>query len=186
MIWMDEAGGASRRRGHWRPGEDEAQRQLVEKYVPQNWNSIAEKLQGRSAKSCRFRWFTHLEPTLNRRPFSEEEEESILNAGVRKEIKDLFPVLPQQMAAASSAFPASEITGKSMGKIPRNFLSLSIEECTYGVTTMNELSSNGEGSSGLQKFGVINSQSQETETEESCTMQKNKNVGFMDFLGVGK
>uniref|UniRef100_A0A453HKM7 Uncharacterized protein n=1 Tax=Aegilops tauschii subsp. strangulata TaxID=200361 RepID=A0A453HKM7_AEGTS len=35
-------------RGHWRPGEDEKLRQLVEKYGPQNWNSIAEKLEGRS------------------------------------------------------------------------------------------------------------------------------------------
>ncbi|KAL2538412.1 myb domain protein 52 [Forsythia ovata] len=35
-------------RGHWRPAEDEKLRQLVEQYGPQNWNSIAEKLQGRS------------------------------------------------------------------------------------------------------------------------------------------
>lgn len=35
-------------RGHWRPAEDEKLRQLVERYGPQNWNSIAEKLQGRS------------------------------------------------------------------------------------------------------------------------------------------
>lgn len=35
-------------RGHWRPAEDEQLRQLVEKYGAQNWNSIAEKLQGRS------------------------------------------------------------------------------------------------------------------------------------------
>lgn len=37
-------------RGHWRPGEDEKLRQLVEQYGPQNWNSIAEKLQGRSGE----------------------------------------------------------------------------------------------------------------------------------------
>lgn len=35
-------------RGHWRPAEDEKLRQLVQQYGPQNWNSIAEKLQGRS------------------------------------------------------------------------------------------------------------------------------------------
>lgn len=35
-------------RGHWRPAEDEKLRRLVEQYGPQNWNSIAEKLQGRS------------------------------------------------------------------------------------------------------------------------------------------
>lgn len=35
-------------RGHWRPSEDEKLRKLVEQYGAQNWNSIAEKLQGRS------------------------------------------------------------------------------------------------------------------------------------------
>ena len=35
-------------RGHWRPAEDEKLRQLVEQYGAQNWNSIAERLQGRS------------------------------------------------------------------------------------------------------------------------------------------
>jgi hypothetical protein len=35
-------------RGHWRPAEDEKLRELVSQYGPQNWNLIAEKLQGRS------------------------------------------------------------------------------------------------------------------------------------------
>ncbi|KAK1310733.1 Transcription factor MYB44 [Acorus calamus] len=67
-------------RGHWRPSEDEKLRQLVEKHGPQNWNSIAEKLQGRSGKSCRLRWFNQLDPRINRRPFTEEEEERLLAA----------------------------------------------------------------------------------------------------------
>ncbi|KAJ3703952.1 hypothetical protein LUZ61_007657 [Rhynchospora tenuis] len=67
-------------RGHWRPGEDERLRQLVEQYGPQNWNSIAEKLQGRSGKSCRLRWFNQLDPRINKRPFTEEEEERLLGA----------------------------------------------------------------------------------------------------------
>jgi hypothetical protein len=35
-------------RGHWRPAEDDKLRELVSQYGPQNWNLIAEKLQGRS------------------------------------------------------------------------------------------------------------------------------------------
>lgn len=35
-------------RGHWRPHEDDRLRDLVAHYGPQNWNLIAEKLQGRS------------------------------------------------------------------------------------------------------------------------------------------
>ncbi|KAF3639047.1 Transcription factor MYB44 [Capsicum annuum] len=67
-------------RGHWRPAEDERLRLLVEQYGPQNWNSIAEKLQGRSGKSCRLRWFNQLDPRINRRPFTEEEEERLVAA----------------------------------------------------------------------------------------------------------
>lgn len=37
-------------RGHWRPAEDDKLRQLVERYGPQNWNFIAEHLDGRSGK----------------------------------------------------------------------------------------------------------------------------------------
>lgn len=35
-------------RGHWRPGEDAKLKELVAEYGPQNWNLIAEHLQGRS------------------------------------------------------------------------------------------------------------------------------------------
>jgi Myb-like DNA-binding domain len=35
-------------RGHWRPAEDAKLRELVSQFGPQNWNLIAEKLEGRS------------------------------------------------------------------------------------------------------------------------------------------
>ncbi|KAK4488987.1 hypothetical protein RD792_004778 [Penstemon davidsonii] len=64
--------------GHWRPAEDEKLRALVERYGPHNWNAIAEKLHGRSGKSCRLRWFNQLDPRINRSPFTEEEEERLV------------------------------------------------------------------------------------------------------------
>ncbi|KAK1317453.1 Transcription factor MYB44 [Acorus calamus] len=67
-------------RGHWRPAEDAKLKELVSQYGPQNWNLIAEKLEGRSGKSCRLRWFNQLDPRINRRAFSEEEEERLLAA----------------------------------------------------------------------------------------------------------
>ncbi|KAG6530436.1 transcription factor CSA-like [Zingiber officinale] len=67
-------------RGHWRPAEDAKLRELVSKHGPQNWNLIAEKLEGRSGKSCRLRWFNQLDPRINRKTFSEEEEERLLAA----------------------------------------------------------------------------------------------------------
>ncbi|WJZ81121.1 hypothetical protein VitviT2T_000979 [Vitis vinifera] len=67
-------------RGHWRPAEDTKLKELVALYGPQNWNLIAEKLEGRSGKSCRLRWFNQLDPRINRRAFSEEEEERLMDA----------------------------------------------------------------------------------------------------------
>lgn len=37
-------------RGHWRPHEDAKLKELVAQFGPQNWNLIADKLQGRSGK----------------------------------------------------------------------------------------------------------------------------------------
>ncbi|KAM0936273.1 putative transcription factor MYB-HB-like family [Dioscorea sansibarensis] len=65
-------------RGHWRPAEDEKLKELVTRFGPHNWNAIADKLEGRSGKSCRLRWFNQLDPRINRSPFSEEEEELLL------------------------------------------------------------------------------------------------------------
>ncbi|PSS28748.1 Transcription factor like [Actinidia chinensis var. chinensis] len=67
-------------RGHWRPAEDSKLKELVGLYGPQNWNLIAEKLEGRSGKSCRLRWFNQLDPRINRKAFSEEEEERLMAA----------------------------------------------------------------------------------------------------------
>ncbi|KAJ4835403.1 hypothetical protein Tsubulata_010569 [Turnera subulata] len=67
-------------RGHWRPAEDSKLKELVALYGPQNWNLIAEKLQGRSGKSCRLRWFNQLDPRIKRTAFSEEEEERLMAA----------------------------------------------------------------------------------------------------------
>lgn len=35
-------------RGHWKPSEDAKLRELVSAHGPQNWNLIAERLEGRS------------------------------------------------------------------------------------------------------------------------------------------
>ncbi|XP_022878303.1 uncharacterized protein LOC111396191 [Olea europaea var. sylvestris] len=67
-------------RGHWRPAEDSKLKELVALYGPQNWNLIAEKLEGRSGKSCRLRWFNQLDPRINRRAFTDEEEERLMAA----------------------------------------------------------------------------------------------------------
>ncbi|GAA0172272.1 hypothetical protein LIER_26125 [Lithospermum erythrorhizon] len=87
MTWIleqnDDEGKKKKRvcsRGHWRGHEDAKLKELVARYGPQNWNLIAQKLRGRSGKSCRLRWFNQLDPEINKMPFSEEEEERLLDA----------------------------------------------------------------------------------------------------------
>ncbi|KAJ0243742.1 Transcription factor MYB56 [Hirschfeldia incana] len=65
-------------RGHWRPTEDAKLKELVAQFGPQNWNVIARHLLGRSGKSCRLRWFNQLDPRINKRAFTEEEESRLL------------------------------------------------------------------------------------------------------------
>ncbi|KAE8678200.1 WUSCHEL-related homeobox 11-like [Hibiscus syriacus] len=67
-------------RGHWRSTEDAKLKELVAQQGPQNWNLIAEHLEGRSGKSCRLRWFNQLDPKINRRAFTDDEEEGLLAA----------------------------------------------------------------------------------------------------------
>ncbi|KAH0460247.1 hypothetical protein IEQ34_010910 [Dendrobium chrysotoxum] len=67
-------------RGHWMPEEDEKLKELVTWHGPHNWNAIAEKLKGRSGKSCRLRWFNQLDPRILRSPFTKEEEERLITS----------------------------------------------------------------------------------------------------------
>ncbi|KAL2318374.1 hypothetical protein Fmac_032250 [Flemingia macrophylla] len=69
-----------RRVHHWKEHEDEKLRQLVQEHGPREWNLISEQLEGRTGKSCRLRWVNHLDPKLNRNPFTKEEEERLLEA----------------------------------------------------------------------------------------------------------
>ncbi|GMI99242.1 LATERAL ORGAN FUSION 2, MYB DOMAIN PROTEIN 105, myb domain protein 105 [Hibiscus trionum] len=81
-VSMKELVGVSKvcTRGHWKPAEDSKLKELVALYGPQNWNLIAEKLQGRTGKSCRLRWFNQLDPRINKKAFTEEEEERLMAA----------------------------------------------------------------------------------------------------------
>ncbi|CAG7883468.1 unnamed protein product [Brassica rapa] len=71
---------ADRVKGPWSEEEDEQLRRMVEKYGPRNWSAISKSIPGRSGKSCRLRWCNQLSPEVEHRPFSAEEDETILSA----------------------------------------------------------------------------------------------------------
>ncbi|KAK9997064.1 hypothetical protein SO802_021750 [Lithocarpus litseifolius] len=79
-ISSDSESGKRCYRGHWKLAEDEKLQLLVEQHGPQNWNFIADHLEGRSGKSCRLRWYNQLDPNINKKPFTTEEEQRLLAA----------------------------------------------------------------------------------------------------------
>lgn len=70
-------------KGPWSPEEDEALQRLVQSYGPRNWSLISKSIPGRSGKSCRLRWCNQLSPGVEHRPFTPEEDETILQAHAR-------------------------------------------------------------------------------------------------------
>ncbi|GAB4827543.1 hypothetical protein Ancab_034427 [Ancistrocladus abbreviatus] len=71
---------SARVKGPWSPEEDAILSRLVSKFGARNWSLIARGIPGRSGKSCRLRWCNQLDPCVKRKPFSEEEDRTIIAA----------------------------------------------------------------------------------------------------------
>ncbi|EXB37516.1 Myb-related protein 3R-1 [Morus notabilis] len=67
-------------KGPWSKEEDEAIIQLVNKYGAKKWSTIAAALPGRIGKQCRERWHNHLNPSINKEPWTQEEELGLIRA----------------------------------------------------------------------------------------------------------
>lgn len=70
-------------KGPWSPEEDETLQRLVQNYGPRNWSLISKSIPGRSGKSCRLRWCNQLSPAVEHRPFTPEEDDTIIRAHAR-------------------------------------------------------------------------------------------------------
>lgn len=58
--------------------EDDSVCELVGKHGMKSWSFIARQLKGRLGKQCRERWYNHLNPDINRAPWSGEEDAMII------------------------------------------------------------------------------------------------------------
>ncbi|KAK9064711.1 hypothetical protein SSX86_016093 [Deinandra increscens subsp. villosa] len=83
MVESGGGGGADKKskvRGPWSPEEDVILSELVSKFGARNWSLIARGIPGRSGKSCRLRWCNQLDPTVERKPFTDAEDRIIIKA----------------------------------------------------------------------------------------------------------
>jgi hypothetical protein len=62
----------------WTNEEDEILRQMVNEYGTQKWVRIAEKLPNRIGRQCRERWINVLDPDINRKDWTPEEDKLLL------------------------------------------------------------------------------------------------------------
>eukprot|EP00177_Eucheuma_denticulatum_P002778 GFKZ01004993.1.p1 GENE.GFKZ01004993.1~~GFKZ01004993.1.p1 ORF type:complete len:1016 (+),score=123.03 GFKZ01004993.1:873-3920(+) len=67
----------------WTQQEDETITRLVAELGANKWSLIAKQLPGRIGKQCRERWFNHLNPAINKNPWTEEEEQILREAHSR-------------------------------------------------------------------------------------------------------
>ncbi|KAL8537174.1 hypothetical protein ACS0TY_012381 [Phlomoides rotata] len=67
-------------KGPWSKEEDEVIIELVEKYGPKKWSTIAQHLPGRIGKQCRERWHNHLNPNINKEAWTQDEELALIRA----------------------------------------------------------------------------------------------------------
>ena len=90
------AGGSAQERRVWTPEEDAQIAALVAEHGTRSWSVIAAKLPTRTGKQCRERWHNHLDPSINKQEWSEEEDKKLLEAHVTMGNKwaDIAKVLP--------------------------------------------------------------------------------------------
>ncbi|GMH03996.1 hypothetical protein Nepgr_005835 [Nepenthes gracilis] len=67
-------------KGPWSPEEDRLLQRFVEKHGPRNWSAVSKSIPGRSGKSCRLRWCNQLSPQVEHRPFTPDEDDTIIHA----------------------------------------------------------------------------------------------------------
>lgn len=58
--------------------EDNLLTELVARFGACNWEYISQHIHGRNAKSCRLRWLNHLNPAVNKTPFTAVENVRLL------------------------------------------------------------------------------------------------------------
>ena len=83
-------------RQRWTRKEDELLIRAVETYGTKNWWLIASYVQGRTARQCRERYISYLDPNISKKRFTPEEDQTIMQ---------LHEILGNEWALIASLLP---------------------------------------------------------------------------------
>lgn len=106
------------KKGHWDEDETQQLRTLVmqQKEIALagatiDWEAISKHIQGRTGKACRERWTSRMDPSINREPFSAQEEEQLLS-------------LHAQLGGNQWARIADQMSGRTADAVKSKYISI--------------------------------------------------------------
>ncbi|KAF9925165.1 hypothetical protein FBU30_004999 [Linnemannia zychae] len=68
------------KKGTWTAAEEEILLEAVRGLSSENWHAVAQMVPGRNAKQCMQKWQTDLDPQINRLPWTDAEDEKLVEA----------------------------------------------------------------------------------------------------------
>jgi hypothetical protein len=91
---VDSDNGEGKRRWNpWTPDEDALLVKLVQQHM--SWKEIADHLPGRTKSDCQSRWSRHVNPEINKGPWTKAEDEKLIR--LHKQLRGNVPEIAKQL-----------------------------------------------------------------------------------------
>eukprot|EP01043_Picozoa_sp_COSAG02_P040120 COSAG02_NODE_3220_length_7154_cov_12.889157_5_plen_187_part_00 len=67
----------------WTKEQDQLLREAVAKHGARNWSNVSKMIPTKNGKQCRERWINHIDPAINREPWTHEDDMKLIEAHSR-------------------------------------------------------------------------------------------------------
>ncbi|XP_062229234.1 transcription factor MYB3R-1-like isoform X2 [Phragmites australis] len=174
-------------KGPWSKEEDDIIVQMVNKYGPKKWSTIAQALPGRIGKQCRERWHNHLNPAINKEVWTQEEEVTLIRAHQMYGNKwaELTKILPGRTDNAIKNHWNSSVKKKVDSYIASGLLAhipcLPLIECPAHCDSSSAINRQNNEDSCCNATGEVEDSSccsQSSLAKISCSQVQNTNVAL--------